>query len=94
MQIPIPADTLIATLTDIRPGNRYSLLVTGASTAVYLEFEHDGSWFPVPFFVNTPQAGVVPASFIAVVTPMRLRIASASATPWTASWIKETHDTF
>jgi hypothetical protein len=87
--------TLITNLTDIREGNRYFLVVTGATTAVALEFEHvagSGAWFPHPAFSATPTGGVVSADFIAPCTRMRVRCASGQVNPWTVTCVKQVMD--
>lgn len=87
--------TLITNLTDIREGNRYFLVVTGATTAVALEFEHvagSGNWFPHPAFSATASGGVVSADFIAPCTRMRVRCANGQTAPWTVTCVKQVMD--
>jgi len=84
-------------LNGVREGNRYAILVTGADTAVTLEFQHvvDGAWFPYPAFTNTPVAGVIAADVICTLPRMRLKLATApQATEWTATWVKQTSEQF
>lgn len=80
------------TLLGLTEGNRYVLIVTGAESAVALEFQpvEGGAWFPFPGFNATPAAGVVSADFICPVSRMRVTIASAQVNPYTAIWVKAT----
>lgn len=87
--------TLITTLTDIREGNRYYLVVTGATKAVSLEFEHvagSGNWFAHPAFSATPVGNVVSADFVAPCTRMRVRCAAGQVNPWTVTCVKQVMD--
>jgi hypothetical protein len=87
--------TLTATLNDIREGNRYYLVVTGATTAVALEFEHvagSGNWFTHPSFSATPSNNVVSADVVAPCTRMRVRCAAGQVNPWTVTCVKQVMD--
>lgn len=87
---------LIITLPNVRAGNSYFVAVTGATTAVALEFQHEegGAWFPQPGFNATPSGGVI-FSNIACISPlMRVRAAAGQVTPWTATCVKQVMDKF
>jgi hypothetical protein len=78
-------------LTEVRPGHRYTLAVTGATTAVSLEFQHvkEGAWFPQPGFTATPAGGVVFSEFVCITPRMRVNCAAGQVAAWTATWSKQ-----
>ncbi len=76
-------------LADIREGKKYLITVTGATSAVSLEFQHvkSGAWFVHPGFTATPSAGgVIMSEVTAPVARMRVSLASPQVTDWTVTW--------
>lgn len=88
--------TLSMPLTGVRAGNRYTLAVTGATTAVSLEFQHvkGGAWFAQPGFVATPAGGVVFSEFACITSRMRVNCAAGQVASWTATWVKQASEEF
>ena len=91
MQNILPNTTLSYDIPNLTEGNRYALMVTGATGLVSLEFQHqeNGAWFAQPGY--TPASGTVLIDFIAVVSRMRVKVASGQTTPWVATWVKQTY---
>lgn len=85
-------------LTGAKEGHRYSIMITGALSAVTLEFQHevDGAWFTDPTFGTPAQAAIVFKEVPCVVPRMRLKNGAGAqeGTPWVATWVKQTSDTF
>lgn len=87
---------LIVNLPHVRAGNSYFVAVTGATTAVALEFQHveGGAWFPQPGFNATPSNGVIYSNVACVSPRMRVRAAEGQVAPWTVTCVKQVMDKF
>lgn len=96
----ITTDEQIIPLTSMREGNRYFIVVTGATSTLYLEFQHvaGGDWFPYTYpdasVFDGTVADVVAADIVCPVARMRLRLDSPQAETWTATWVKQTYENF
>lgn len=83
-------------LFGVREGNSYFIVVTGAESAVEMEFQHEegGAWFPHPDFSGTPESGVVKSHVLCFTPRVRLTLADPQETTWTATWVKQVFETF
>lgn len=84
-------------LEGLEQGHRYGLVITGALSAVALEFRHldDPTWYAFPGADMTASAGgVISVDFFCVAPVMRLRLAAAQETNYRVSAICAATATF
>lgn len=83
-------------MTGVREGQRYFVVVSGATSAVSIEFQHEvgGQWYTHPEFNGSPSNGVVADDISCAVPRMRIKLASSQETPWVATWVKQAFQNF